>query len=357
MNVEKMRAFIIKFIFYCIIIGIVFFVFKYAMPLLMPFLLAFLFAFLLKPIVRKIANKTGSNKKTVSILTMLVFYILLCTLIAVVGTRVVVLVRDVFYSLPSLYTNVIAPAMMEIQTKLEAIMSAVNPDYSAMLSGVGDSLLSAMSSLVTSVSASSVSSLSHVAASVPNMFVNLIITIVASFFLAADYDKIVSFIMRQIPQKNRERIFKAKAKTIDVLFSFLKAYGILMSLTFAELFIGLMLLRIDNALLLALAISLIDILPILGTGTILIPWGVILLIIGNIPLGIGIIVLYLIITVVRQTLEPKVVGQQIGLYPLVTLVCMFVGGSMFGIVGLFGLPICVTVIVKLCEAEGISIGK
>ncbi len=163
--------------------------------------------------------------------------------------------------------------------------------------------------------------------------------------------------MRQIPSKTREQIFKVKAKTIDVLFSFLKAYGILMSLTFAELLIGFLLLRIENAFLIALATSLIDILPILGTGTVLIPWGIVLLIIGNIPVGIGIIVLYLIITVVRQTLEPKVVGRQIGLYPLVTLICMFVGGSLFGIVGLFGFPICVTVIVKLCEAEGIKIGK
>ncbi len=191
MNVEKMRSFIIKFFFYCIIIGLFYFVLKYAMPLLMPFLLAFLFAFLLKPIVRSISAKSGINKRTVSILTMLVFYILLFTLIAVVGTRIVVMVRNMFYGLPSLYSNVIAPSIMDMQNKLELAIEAINPDYSKMLGGLGDSLLAAMSSLVSSISASSVSTITSAAASLPTMLVNIIITIVASFFLASDYDKVV----------------------------------------------------------------------------------------------------------------------------------------------------------------------
>ena len=87
--------------------------------------------------------------------------------------------------------------------------------------------------------------------------------------------------------------------------------------------------------------------PVLGTGTILIPWGVVNLLLGNFPLGIGLLVLYAIITIVRQTLEPRVVGNQIGLYPLVTLMCMFVGSYLFGIVGLFGVPIAVTIMVQL----------
>ena len=118
-----------------------------------------------------------------------------------------------------------------------------------------------------------------------------------------------------------------------------------------ELFVGLLLLRVPYAFLLALLIAVVDILPVLGTGTIVIPWGIITLILGNFPLGIGLLILYAIITVVRQSLEPRVVGHQIGLHPLITLISMFVGVSLFGFLGLFGLPIAVTVFVQIKRAE------
>ena len=162
-----------------------------------------------------------------------------------------------------------------------------------------------------------------------------------------DYYKITSFIVGLIPQRGKDMLFKVKEHGIDVLLKFGKAYAILLFITFVELSIGLSLLQIEYSVLIAAGTALVDILPVLGTGTILIPWGVVNLLLGNFPLGIGLLVLYAIITVVRQTLEPRVVGKQIGLYPLVTLMCMFVGSYLFGIVGLFGLPIAVTIVVQL----------
>ena len=113
----------------------------------------------------------------------------------------------------------------------------------------------------------------------------------------------------------------------------------------------------DYALLIALLTAIVDILPVLGTGTVRIPWAAAMLILGNFPLGIGLLILYAIITVVRQMLEPRVVGKQIGLYPLVTLVCMFVGTYLFGFVGLFGLPIIATVLVQLNQSGDIHLFK
>jgi sporulation integral membrane protein YtvI len=152
-------------------------------------------------------------------------------------------------------------------------------------------------------------------------------------------------------------LFKIKDNGIDVLFKFAKAYALLLGLTFVELSIGLALLRVHYAILWAALIALVDILPVLGTGTVLIPWAVVNLILGNYPLGVGLLVLYGIITVVRQSLEPRVVGKQIGLYPLVTLVCMFLGSYLFGFVGLFALPIAVTVLVQLSRTEGFALFK
>lgn len=347
MSVEKMRAFIIKVVFYCMIAGIVFLSIKYAFPVLKPFFIGFFFAFLLKPLVNWVTQKSGIKRRVVAILTLIVFYLILATAFTILGTRIVILVKDLFYGLPPFYKSVIEPALFAMQRNIEHMISLLNPTLLSAFESMGDSIASSLYSAVTTISTSALSWATGFAGSLPSAFINVIITIVTSFFCVVDYYKIIATLLGILPEKARDMLLQIKRKGIDVLFKFGKAYFILMSITFVELVAGLLLLRIDNALLIALCIALIDILPVLGTGTVLIPWGIANLILGNFPFGFGILILYFIITVVRQSLEPRVVGKQIGLYPLITLVCMFVGASLFGFLGLFGLPIAATVFVQI----------
>ncbi len=122
-----------------------------------------------------------------------------------------------------------------------------------------------------------------------------------------------------------------------------------MTLTFVELSIGLSLIGIDHSVLIALAISIFDILPVLGTGGIMIPWSLICLIQGNFILGIELILVYVIITVIRNIVEPKIVGAELGIHPVATLMAMLVGGQLFGIIGLFGFPILLSFILFKTE--------
>lgn len=105
---------------------------------------------------------------------------------------------------------------------------------------------------------------------------------------------------------------------------------------FVELLIGFLLLRIPNALLLAALIAIVDILPVLGTGTVLIPWGVFALVIGSYGMGAGILALYLIITIIRNTIESKLVGKQMELHPMVTFAAMLLGLKWMGFLGMLG---------------------
>ena len=105
-----------------------------------------------------------------------------------------------------------------------------------------------------------------------------------------------------------------------------------------------MLLGQNNAVLLAAIISIIDILPVLGTGAVVIPWALICLFTGNIWKALGLIVMYIIITIIRNFLEPKVIGNQVGLHPLITLLSMFCGLKLLGAVGLFGFPLTLIVL-------------
>jgi len=126
-----------------------------------------------------------------------------------------------------------------------------------------------------------------------------------------------------------------------------------MLITFIELALGLSVLRVEGAITIAALIATIDILPVFGTGGVVIPWAIIELIKGNTPFAIGLAVLYVIITVVRNILEPKMVGKQIGLHPLAMLVCMYVGVKLFGFIGLFALPVALVMVKHLYENDKI----
>ena len=136
-----------------------------------------------------------------------------------------------------------------------------------------------------------------------------------------------------------------------------KAYFTLMTLTFIELSLALLILNIDYAVTLALIISVIDLMPVLGVGTALIPWAVVELIIGNYALGIGLLISYVIILIVRQIVEPRIVGKHIGLHPLITLISMYAGLKIFGAVGLFLLPMLVMFLKYLQDLGTLQLWK
>ena len=351
MPTEKMKDFLIRFLFYGVILLLAYAALKYALPFLTPFFVAFCIALLLKPAINWIVEKTKLGRKPVAILLLVTFYILVGLLLAVAGTRIALFFRDVFYLLPHLYDTVLVPALDQVQATLAGWLNTLDPALTESFARAGESISDALSAAFSSLSSWALGLVTGAAGSVPAFFVKFFITIVSSFFFVSDYYTITSFLTRQFAPKTRELIFKVERKCFEVLRSFARAYGILLSLTFLELLIGLSLLRVDYALLIALLTSIVDILPVLGTCTILIPWAAGSLILGNFPLGIGLLVLYGIIAVVRQMLEPHVVGKQIGLYPLVTLLCMFVGMYLFGFWGLFGMPILVTLLVQL-NADG-----
>ncbi len=159
--------------------------------------------------------------------------------------------------------------------------------------------------------------------------------------------------MRLFPAQNRNLFSEINKFAAGIGFKYVKAYAILMAVTFAELALGLSILRVDKAILVAALIAVIDLLPVLGTGGVMVPWIIVELIKGNIPFAIGLAVLYLIIIIVRNILEPKLIGKQIGLHPLVMLICMYVGLKLFGFIGLFALPVAVVIAKQLYDNDKI----
>ncbi len=174
-----------------------------------------------------------------------------------------------------------------------------------------------------------------------------VITVIATVFLTIDFDKVSGFLLRQIPEKQKAIMQEAKGYFGGTLLKCIASYGLIFLITFLELWAGLAMIKIPYVMTVALVIAVLDILPILGTGSVLIPWGILAAVNGNFKMALGVILLYLVITVVRNIIEPKLVGKQVGLHPVLTLAGMLLGLRFAGFIGMLGVPFLLAFIKKL----------
>jgi len=208
-------------------------------------------------------------------------------------------------------------------------------------------LASVVSRLLSQLAGAVSNMLSRVVKATPSAIVSGVLTIISCYYMSVDFERVSAFLIGILPKSVKERLKTAKCGAISVALGYLKGYSILFLITFFEALVGLLLLCPSYAWLWALVIAAVDVLPILGAGTVLIPWGVISIINGQYFVGIGLIVLYIIITVVRQIAEPYVLGKGLGLHPLASLMSMFIGFRLLGVVGMMLAPIFLAVLLKL----------
>ena len=218
-----------------------------------------------------------------------------------------------------------SPTVISFTEHFDEKLLSVGADYAPKL-------LSALASL-----------LGRLAKAIPYFALFLLVTIIAAFYFCTDLARINRSAAGILPKKHRQLLFTVKEEIFSVIFGYFRAYSLIIALTFTELFIGLSIIGIEYSFLISFIIALVDILPVLGAGMVLIPWGVALIVFGNLSDGVCILVLYLVITVIRQLAEPKIVGSFLGLHPLVTLLAMYVGMRLAGVLGLFLFPIAAIV--------------
>ena len=357
MDIDNKRNFIINVLYFITVSALIFVAIKYGLIWFMPFVIGFAVASILKPLISFLSKKLHISRKPLSAIVVLLFYAIVVGLLILLGTRLFISMKELFLKLPDMYSSSIEPAVYNMFSNIESILGRLDPALVKDIEAITISFSNSLGSVISSVSSTVISSIYSIFSSLPSFFITVILSIISSFFFTIDYTRITTFIVRQFSPKVRDIIFDVKHYIVGTLFKFIKAYSILMALTFLELSLGFFILRIENGVTIAAIIALLDILPILGTGGILIPWVIIELIRGNVYLALGLATLYMLITVVRNILEPKIVGAQVGMHPIVMLICMFVGVKVFGFIGLFILPAIAIIIKNLNDSGKIHLFK
>lgn len=310
----------------------------------------FIFAVLISLLIRPIASFFRSFKigKGISVaLSMILVYGGLTYLFVFAITRGLTELVELATILPE-YSNNIYNYFVSFIQKAENIYIQLSPDIIKMLTDLAKSIFDKVGVALSSGTRSMINALS----ALPRFAIFFVISTVATFFISKDEDKITNFILRQFPGHLRQKFINLKHNLFRALVGFLKAQMIILTITFIESLIGLNIIGIKYAFIISVFISIVDILPVLGTGSIYVPWGVISILMGNIKLGLSLFILYGVIVIVRYLVEPRIVGYQLGIHPLVALMSMFAGIKLFGVGGVILGP-AIIVAIKASQNAGI----
>lgn len=360
--IEKRKSFIINFIYTVICIGLFYVFIKYCLGVLAPFIIAFILAYALQRPIKWAKKKL--HLKSHGIISFLLVLLVVCIVFGVLSIAVLVLFNELkdfasylttqFSSIDDLIVTLENYAMGVIVRLPESLRGTVG-DY---VTNAFDSLGKGQAELDLSMLSAPLSGAWSVVKSLPSTILSVVVAVVSCFFMASDYDKVKELVLGFFSESKRKSIVKTKRTATKAIAKLLKAYVTIMAITFAEMFLGLFLLKLIGVYdgsyiaIISFVTCIIDIIPVLGTGTVLIPWAVYNLIFGNFGMGIGLLVIYAVITVIRQVVEPKLVANQAGLPAIVTIMAMFIGVRIFGAFGIILLPFTV-IILKLLYDEGV----
>jgi sporulation integral membrane protein YtvI len=302
-------------------------------------------------------EKLKLNTRTVSVVLVILFYGTIGVLAIWLIIELLSLLADKVKDLPALFQNQIRPLLVSVFDEIQQILHNFDPEMAIDFDDTANSILSSLGSSIMSVSGQFVGKLTDIAVSVPTFLLNIVIMVVATIFLLVDYEAIRRFVTHQLSSKANELIHNIGTHLGKVLKKYVLSYSLIMLITFGEIFLGLSVMRVKYSALIAAMIAVFDILPVVGSGLIIVPWAIISLIVGNIGLGIGLFILWAVLCVVRQIIEPKIVGNNVGMHPFLTLFAMLAGNFIYGGIGILLLPIALACCQSLNSAGVVKIYK
>jgi sporulation integral membrane protein YtvI len=297
-------------------------------PYLVPFIIAFIIASIIEPIIRFLMNKIKIRRKLAAPIVLTFFILAFVLIITLIVARLIREIKSISATLPEITSNIYA-FINSLISKGVDIFEWLPVNITGNIGNIISKLYETVSDILNSV----VKGAYITAASIPQAIIFIVITIVSTYFISSDREKMSNFFSTQFPKKWIDQVKNITTNMFSALIGYIKAQCILMLITFTELFIGFTIIGVNYSLLLAFIISFFDAFPVLGAGGFLIPWAIYSFFTSNIRLGISLFILYVVVLIVRQSIEPKILGHQIGVHPLVTLIAMYSGLKLFGFLG------------------------
>lgn len=322
------------------------------LSLFMPFVLAFVAAWLLNPLVRGIQKRLGAPRKLLSLLLILL-------ILAVAGGLVTAFVWNIVSELISLANN--WSAILEaVQAGMDAVSrffsrfmallpTQINAAVDTALRDLSSHLLSWLSRTLPDLVSAAALRTTGVARRVPSFAVAAVVFLMGSYYITADYPHIRFLVSSRFSGRARRFLTEVRAAAMSAFGGYVKAEFILSVGVFFILLTGFTLAGQPYGLLLAFLLAVLDFIPIVGAGTVMVPWAVVDLCLGNLRQAVELMVIWGVIALFRRVGEPKIVGDQTGLPPVVSLISIYVGMRLAGVLGMILAPVVCMVFLNICR--------
>ena len=347
MEQQAKKSFIISFIFAALVGLIIYISGKFLFQYLFPFVIAAIIAWFVQKPAKYLSERTRFKRGTCAAVLSVFIYIGAALILFFAFSGIVSAFRGLMGEVPAIL-EFLEEFVLKLKNSFSVILSGISEELSHQVNDIALSMLANVKARISNGFSGMAASL---ASRLPSFLFSSIVTLVAGCFIAKDFEQLSRFIRELLGEKIFGNIIKIKYIVVTSVLRLLKGYLILMIITFSELTVGFFIMGISYAPLLALLISFVDLLPVFGTGTVLIPWSIAEFISGNTGRGVGIVLIYITVSVVRNFLEPKIIGKQMGINPLFTLIAMFAGLKIFGFLGLVLFPVTLIVVIKYYKNE------
>lgn len=323
---------------------------KFLLPLTLPVILGVAAAGVLSPLIHHLQRRMNLRQSTAAIVCVSGVLFMLGLILFLAGRLLLSEVTDLYGRLPGLLENISGQA--QTLARRAGVLSQGLPGGAGdAISHWSQELISSGGSLATRLYDTIFSLVSGFLSRLPDNFLFLLTLILSCYFAAAELPRLQALLRQHLSKKRWGQLLSLGKSLKTVVSGWLRAQLKLMGVTFLILLGGFLFLQVELPLLLALGISLLDALPLFGVGTALLPWGLVSMLSGNMHLGIGLMILYGAAALIRNVLEPKFLGAQMGVSPLLTLLSIYVGYRVSGFMGMLLLPILVMLGAEVLEQE------
>lgn len=344
MEKERWQRRAAKLLFAVLLLFIIYVVLKYAFGVILPFLAGIIIAMPLAGLSARSAKYFGGSRKLWGTFYIGVFWLFLFVAI-LLGIQKLLLEAEEMLAFFGEHISRISERISDFVGALAAIPSRLpfletleaDQDISELVSALLNNATEKGSEMIASLAG-------KIAVGTPKAFAGFAVAIISSFYFCKDFDEIKNYILKFLSNDSNGDTKRVVLSIYQGIKSYGRAYLWLFFITFAELFAGLIILRRRYALVVALLIAVIDLLPLFGAGIILVPWAIMLIADGALGIGIGMLALLALISIVRQIAEPRLVGKELGIHPLASLAAMYIGFRIFGFVGMLTAPIGIVVV-------------
>lgn len=337
-----------------------YFIIDFALPLLYPFLVGWIIAMLIEPLVRWLEIRGRIPRWAgVTIILVLLLSVIFTLLIFLVAEIVIELTRLAEFlptflnQLGQFFIDTFTKENTDIKRMIDTIQTFLekNPQHEQRIQASIQENIGIITNKGTELITGILAGIGTFLSDLPYFLTVLVFITLAAFFIGIDWPRLRQTLIKIIPKRVQTTGGIVLEDMKKALFGFIRAQLTLISITAVIMFFGLVILRVPYAFTIAFVIGLVDLLPYLGVGAVVVPWVVYLFLTGNLQLAIGLLIVYGVIIVIRQILEPKLVASNVGLDPLLTLIALFVGLKLFGVLGLIIGPVTVVILLALHRAN------